>query len=195
MAGHRSMSAARPPALETARPAACKPGHAALDRGGRRYPERRRIDAETDRSGTTSGSESRDFAGAQDRACARKLRSWPAVPNITRPVEPQRIGRRQDDARSSPRTRPSVLTWKAPASVRNSPMKPLVPGSPTLAMVNTMNTKRIERHAVNEPAIGGNLARVHAGRRRRRRTGTARPRRARARSSGTSRRRSPAASW
>ena len=33
-----------------------------------------------------------------------------------------------------------VLTWKAPSRVRNSPTKPEVPGRPTLAMVNTMNT-------------------------------------------------------
>ena len=32
------------------------------------------------------------------------------------------------------------LTWKAPTSTRNSPTKPAVPGSPMLAMVNSMNT-------------------------------------------------------
>ena len=34
-----------------------------------------------------------------------------------------------------------VLTRKAPVSARNSPIKPLVPGSPTLARVNTMKQK------------------------------------------------------
>ena len=55
-----------------------------------------------------------------------------------------------------------VLTWKMPSSVRNSPTKPLVPGRPTLAMVKIMKTTRVDRHAVDEPAIGGDLAGVHA---------------------------------
>ena len=33
-----------------------------------------------------------------------------------------------------------VLTWNAPISDRNSPTKPLVPGRPTEASMNTMNT-------------------------------------------------------
>ena len=41
-------------------------------------------------------------------------------------------------------------------------MKPVVPGRPTLAMVKTMKASGIFRHAVDQPAIGGDLARVHA---------------------------------
>ena len=33
-----------------------------------------------------------------------------------------------------------VETWKEPTITRNSPTKPLVPGSPIEAMVNSMNT-------------------------------------------------------
>ena len=33
-----------------------------------------------------------------------------------------------------------VLTWKAPSMTRNSPTKPLVPGRPTEASMNTMKT-------------------------------------------------------
>ena len=33
-----------------------------------------------------------------------------------------------------------VLCWNAPASVRNSPTNPLVPGKPTFASVNSMKT-------------------------------------------------------
>src|SRR5437764_1098620 len=34
----------------------------------------------------------------------------------------------------------AVLTWKVPTSDRNSPTKPLVPGKPTEASMNTMKT-------------------------------------------------------
>ena len=46
----------------------------------------------------------------------------------------------------APRTTPvavsaatQVLTWKMPSRIRNSPMKPPVPGRPTEASMNTMN--------------------------------------------------------
>ena len=55
-----------------------------------------------------------------------------------------------------------VLALKAPSSVRNSPTKPLVPGRPTLAMREHHEARGVERHAVDEPAVGGDLARVHA---------------------------------
>ena len=36
---------------------------------------------------------------------------------------------------------PQVDTWYVPTRLRNSPTKPLVPGRPTLAIANSMNSK------------------------------------------------------
>ena len=53
-----------------------------------------------------------------------------------------------------------VLTWNAPMSDRNSPTKPLVPGKPTEASMNTMKHEGVFRHVVGEAAIARDLARV-----------------------------------
>jgi hypothetical protein len=48
-----------------------------------------------------------------------------------------------------------VLSLKTPTMTRNSPMKPLVPGRPTEAMVKIMKAEGIARHVVHEAASSG----------------------------------------
>jgi len=55
-----------------------------------------------------------------------------------------------------------LLALKAPTSARNSPTKPEVPGRPTFARVKDHEGEGIERHALDETAIGGDFASVHA---------------------------------
>ncbi len=54
-----------------------------------------------------------------------------------------------------------VDAWKPPTMVRISPTNPLVPGRPTLAIENSMNSAGINRHAVHKAAVESDLARVH----------------------------------
>ena len=55
-----------------------------------------------------------------------------------------------------------VFTLNVPISVRNSPTKPDVPGKRKVCQGEHHESRSIKRHAIDQPAIGCDLARVHA---------------------------------